>query len=112
MKTAAIMKRLNYLLALLTISITIGVESKSVVRRNADPLVRPRVMQSSSRIAFNKLINKGLTGKEKCKVMPLKARSHIKANTIFTGTVISFYNRNNRLLKQGDLLYFRKGNAE
>ena len=43
-----------------------------------------------------------------CKVVPLKARTDIKADTIFSGTVLSFYIKQpHRFLKHGETFYLQ-----
>ena len=75
--------------------------SESRTRRSAVALVRPRLMYdvSPKTTTFTDFEIKRGRGKQKCKIMPLKARNNIKADTIFTGTVESFHNRNNKWTK-------------
>ena len=78
--------------------ISMADRSESRTEEGAAALVRPRLMHgvpSKTRTLTDFEIKRG-RGKQKCKIMPLKARNTIKADTIFTGTVESFHNRNNK----------------
>ena len=94
----------------LSISSTFVIESKHFTKRSASALVPPRLSNSGyERLRSNKLSFETIKLKEKCKVVPLKARAQIKADTIFTGTVIKFYNQPNRWIKKMGLSITRKG---
>ena len=100
---------ITYLLVIWILVITDKSESR--VRRNAVALVKPRLLYDvPSKTIFTDFEIKLGRGKQKCKIMPLKARNHIKADTIFTGTVESFHNRNSKWRKQFTDLRFDKGN--
>ena len=88
------------------------IESKHVVKRNADALVKPQLPKLNAILSSYKLPMGKSRFKEKCKVRPLKARSYIKADTIFTGTVIEFYTQPNLWMKKMDASFLRKGNVK
>ena len=92
------------------VSSTVIIESKFFIKRSASALVPPRLSNSQyERLKLNKLSSETIKLKERCKVVPLKGRTKIKADTIFTGTVIKFYNQPNRWIKKMDLSISRKG---
>ena len=98
------------LLIYLTLSCSVTIESKYFAKRSASALVPPKYMSSPyERSKLEKLSIKMTKYKQNCKVVPLKARTQIKANTIFTGTVIKFYNQPNRWIMKMDVLLSRKG---
>ena len=98
------------LLIYLTLSCSVIIESKYFAKRSASALVPPKYMSSPyERLKLEKLSIKMTKYKQNCKVVPLKARTQIEANTIFTGTVIKFYNQPNRWIKKMDVLLSRKG---
>ena len=106
------MSSITYLwLFLIMLSVPVSVKSKYMFRRSANALVRPQMLPSQNKIYTNNGLIKKVRSKDKCKVMPLKARSHIKADTIFIGTVVGFYNKYHRHnARQEDVSYLKKGN--
>ena len=91
----------NVVITCLILWISMADRSESRTKRNAAALVKPRLIHgvpSKTRTLTDFEIKRG-RGKQKCKIMPLKARNTIKADTIFTGTVESFHNRNNKWAK-------------
>ena len=105
------MASLTTLLLILVISFS-AITQKHLAKRSADALVRPQVLQINGVLSPYKFPMKKFRLKEKCKVKPLKARSYIKADTIFTGTVVKFYTMPNIWMKQMDTAFLRKGNVK
>ena len=101
---------LVYLCWCLVIFLPINPESKVIVKRSAGPLVRPRIPDQFQQLVDYKSRTKYTKRrKQKCKVVPLKARNHIKADTIFTGVVLSFHTQLDKYPKQIDRSYLKKG---
>ena len=101
---------LVYLCWCLVIFFPINPEAKIIVKRNAGPLVRPQIPHPYQQLIDSNLKRKYTKRrKQKCKVVPLKARNHIKADTIFTGVVISFHTQLDKYPKQIDRSYLKKG---
>ena len=99
-----------YLCLYLVIFLPINPESKLIVKRSAGPLVRPQIPeQYQPLIDYKSKTKYTKRRKQKCKVVPLKARNHIKADTIFTGVVISFHTQLDKYPKQIDRSYLKKG---
>ena len=102
---------LVYLCWCIVIFLQINTESKSIVKRRAGALVRPRIPDSYQQLIDYKIkTNRTKRRKRKCKVVPLKARNHIKADTIFTGVVVSFHTELDKYPKQIDRSNLKKGN--
>ena len=103
---------LVYLCWYVVIFLQINTESKSIVKRRAGALVRPRIPDSYQHLIDYKVkTNYTKRRKKKCKVVPLKVRNHIKADTIFTGVVVSFHTELDKYPKQIDRSYLKKGNS-
>ena len=104
---------LVYLCWYIVIFLQTNTESKSIVKRRAGALVRPRIPDSYQQLIDYKFkLNYAKRRKQKCKVVPLKARNNIKADTIFTGVVVSFHTKLDKYPKQIDRSYLKKGNSQ
>ena len=101
----------SFLLLFLVFSLS-PIEPKHVARRSADALVKPQLPKLNDILSSYKWPMRKDRFKEKCKVKPLKARTYIKADTIFIGTVMEFYTQPNLWMKQMDASFLRKGNVK
>ena len=71
------------------------VSFECVHKRHA--LIKPRLpLHTPAKGGFIDFTRKNSGIRNKCKVIPLKARRYIKAHTIFSGTVVSFMNSRNK----------------
>ena len=101
---------LVYLCWYIVIFLLINTESKVIVKRSAGALVRPQIPDPYQQLIDYNLKRKHTKRRNhKCKVVPLKARNHIKADTIFTGVVVSFHTQLDKYPKQIDRSYLKKG---
>ena len=105
------MECLVYLCWYIVIFLLINTDSKVIVKRSAGALVRPQIPDPYQQLIDYNLKRKHTKRrKHKCKVVPLKARNYIKADTIFTGVVVSFHTQLDKYPKQIDRSYLKKGN--